>query len=78
MLLTLMTLFLKNQAILFPIETFRQFFTFSVLKPDPVKSAIARLGALKRLKVTVCGMKCIYLGSGNINILGIFFSHDET
>ena len=38
----------------------------------------AVLGPLKKVKVAVCGMKCIYLRSGTIKILGIFLSYDKT
>ena len=62
------TFFLNNKEhIFFLAETFKQFFTFSVLKPNVTKCKIAGLRTLKGVKVTASGMKFIDLGSETIN-----------
>ena len=42
--------------------------------PNDEKCEIAVIGALKNLKVAVCGMKCIDLCSDTIKTTGIHFS----
>ena len=38
---------------------------------------MARIGALKGIKVAICGIKCIDLTKEAIKILGVFFSYDK-
>ena len=38
---------------------------------------MAGIGALKGVKVTICGIKCIDLTKEAIKILGVFFSYDK-
>ena len=47
------------------------------LKPNLSKCEVAEIGALKGVKVVICGIKCIIdLTKEAINILGIFFPYD--
>ena len=38
---------------------------------------MAGIGALKGVKVAICGIKCIDLTKEAIKILGVFFSYDK-
>ena len=59
------------------INTFATFSKYSGLKPNHEKCEIAGIGVLKRLKVAVCGMKCIDLCNDTIKITGIHFSKNK-
>ena len=72
------TFFLKNkksvEEVLF---NFNEFSIFSGLKPNLSKCEIAGIGALKGVKVALCGMQCINLKEETLKILGIHFSYNE-
>ena len=38
---------------------------------------MAGIGALKGVKLAICGIKCIDLTNEAIKILGVFFSYDK-
>ena len=50
------------------------FWHFSVLRLNLAKSEIAKIGALKGVQVTICGMRCIDLNNDKFKILGTHFS----
>ena len=50
------------------------FWHFSVLRLNLTKSEIAKIGALKGVQVTICGMRCIDLNNDKFKILGTHFS----
>ena len=47
------------------------------LKRNLSKCEMTGIGALKAVKVAICGIKCIDLTKEAINILGVLFSCDE-
>ena len=49
----------------------------SGLKPNKLKSVLAGIGLLKRLKVALCGMRCVNLYEDTIKQLGIHFSYNK-
>ena len=51
--------------------------TFSGLKPNKSKCEISGLGALKGVKLALCGMECIDLMFNAIKILGVYYSYDK-
>ena len=53
------------------------FSTFSGLKLNRSKCEIAGLGALKGVKLALCGMECIDLMFKAIKILGVYYSYDK-
>ena len=53
------------------------FSSFTGLKPNLSKCEVTGIGALKRVKVAICGIKCIYLTKQAIKIFGVFFSYDK-
>ena len=53
------------------------FWTFSGLKPNKCKCEIAGLGALKGVKLALCGMECIDLMFNSIKVLGVYCSYDK-
>ena len=59
------------------LNTFATFSKYSALKSNHEKCEIARIGVLKNVKVTVCGMKCIDLCNDAIKITGIHFSYNK-
>ena len=72
------TFFLKDaQSIQNLVEIFNTFSLFSGLKPKLTKCKIAGIGALKRVQVSVCGMKCTDLCNETIKILGTYFPYNS-
>ena len=53
------------------------FLTISGLKPNKPKCEIAGIGALKGVRVALCGMQCINLNEEIGKILGIHFSYNK-
>ena len=51
---------------------------FSCPKPKCEKCEIAGIGALKSVKVVVCGMKYVDLCKDTIRITGVHFSYKKT
>ena len=73
------TFFLKNKNSIRQImETFHTFSQYSCLKNNYKKCENAGIGALKSVKVAVCGMKCVDLCKDTIRITGIHFSYNKT
>ena len=61
------------------VETFKEYFCFSGLKPNITKCKIAGLNPMKGVLEAVCGLKAVELTNDAIKILGIHFSyHNET
>ena len=74
----ILTFFLKNaESIKNLLEIFRHFSQFSGLKPNKSKCEIAGIGALKGVKVALCGMKCVNLHEDTTKILGIHYSYNK-
>ena len=48
---------------------------FSGLKINKSKCKIAGIGAMKGVKVALCGIECVNLLTKAIKILGIYFSY---
>ena len=72
------TFFLKDKkSVKELMKTFDIFSTFFGLKPNKSKCEIAGLGALKGVKLALCGMECIDLMFNAIKILGVYYSHDK-
>ena len=72
------TFFLKNKnSIKELLNTINYFSSFTGLKPNLSKCEVAGMGALKGVKVAICGIKCIDLTKEAIKILGVFFSYDK-
>ena len=72
------TFFLKDKkSVVELINIFDTFLKFSELKPNKSKYEIAGIGALKRVQVALCGMRCIELTSSIVKILGIYYSYNE-
>ena len=72
------TFFLKDEkSVIELMKTFDIFSTFSGLKPNKSKCEIAGLGALKGVKLALCGMECLDLMFNAIKILGVYYSYDQ-
>ena len=72
------TFFLKNKnSIKELLNTINYFSSFTGLKPNLSKCEVAGMGALKGVKVAICGIKCIDLTKEAIKILRFFFSYDK-
>ena len=72
------TFFLKDKkSVIELMKTFDIFSTFSGLKPNKSKSEIAGLGALKRVKLALCGMECIDLMFDAIKVLRVYYSYNK-
>ena len=72
------TFFLKEEkSVIELIKAFDIFWTFSGLKPNKCKCEIAGLGALKGVKLALCGMECIDLMFNSIKVLGVYCSYDK-
>ena len=68
------TFFLKNlRSKKEMLNTISLFSSLPGLKPNLSKCEVARIGLLKGVKVTVCGVKCIDLTKEAIEILRLFF-----
>ena len=59
------------------MKTIKLFSKFSGLKPNILKCDVAGIGALKEIKMAVCGIKCIDLTTETIKILGVHFSYNQ-
>ena len=59
------------------VEIFNTFSLSSALKPNLKKCEMAGIGALNRVHVAVCGMRCIDLCNEAIKILGNYFSYNS-
>ena len=59
------------------MKVFDIFSSFSALQRIKSKCEFAGIGALKWTKITLCGMKCIYLRLNTVKILGIHFSYNK-
>ena len=59
------------------LNTINYFSSFTGLKPNLSKYEVAGIGALKGVKVAICGMKCIGLTKEVIKLLRVFFSYDK-
>ena len=68
------TFFLKDEKSVIESMTFS---TVSGLKPNKSKCEIAGLGALKGVKLELCGMEYIDLMFNAIKILGVYYSFDK-
>ena len=72
------TFFLKvKNSIKELLNTINYFSSFTGLKLNLSKCEVTGIGALKRVKVTICRIKCIDLTKEAIKILGVFFSYDK-
>ena len=69
--------FLNDQELVRELmKTFKCFSKFSGLKANLLKCEVADLGTLKRVKMTVCGIKFIHLTTGTTKILHVHFSYN--
>ena len=59
------------------MKVFDIFSSFSDLKPNKSICEVAGIGALKGVKMALCGMKCNDLRLNTVNILGIHFSYNK-
>ena len=59
------------------MKAFDIFSSFSGLKPNKSKCEVAGIGALKVVKIALCGTKCINLRLNSLKLLGIHFSHNK-
>ena len=59
------------------VEPFYLFSFFSELKPNLRKPEIANIGALKKVQVVVCDLRCKHLSNDTLKILGIYFFYNE-
>ena len=72
------TFFLKDKkSVVELMNTFDTFSKLSGLKPNKSKSEIANIGALRRVQVALCGLRCIDLMSNIVKILEIYYSYNE-
>ena len=59
------------------MKTFDTFSTLSGLKPNKSKWEIAGSGALKAVKLALCGIECVDLLFNAIKILGVYYSYEK-
>ena len=72
------TIFLKDEkSVIELMKTFDIFSTFSGFKRNKSKCEIARLGALKEVKLALCGTECINLMVNAIKLLAFYYSYDK-
>ena len=70
--------FLKGKkSVVELMKTFDIFSIFSGLKPNKSKCKMACLGALKGIKLALCGVECIDPMFNAIKILGVYYSYDK-
>ena len=70
--------FLNDQELVRELmKTFKCFSKFSGLKANILKCEGADLGTLKRVNMTVCGIKFIHLTTGTTKILHVHFSYNR-
>ena len=73
------TTFLINdeKSVIGLMKTFDTFSTLSGLKPNKSKWEIAGSGALKAVKLALCGIECVDLLFNAIKILGVYYSYEK-
>ena len=72
------TFFLKDNISVFEtLNVFHKFSLVSGLGPNTTKCEIAGIGTLKRVNVTLCGMKCLNLTKEIGKILAVHFSYNK-
>ena len=72
------TFFLKDKnSIKELLKTINYFSTLTGLKPNLSKCEVAGMGALKGVKVAICGIKCIDLTKEVIKVLGVFCTYEK-
>ena len=72
------TFFLKDKnSIKELLNTINYFSSFTCLKQNLSKCEVAGIGALKGIKVAICGIKCVDLTKEAVKILRVFFSYDK-
>ena len=72
------TFFLKDEnSVKELLSTINYFSSSAGLKPNLSKNKETRIGALKGVKVAICGMKRIDLTEKAITILGVLLSYDK-
>ena len=72
------TFFLKDEnSVTELLSTINYFSSSAGLKPNLSKNKETRIGALKGVKVAICGMKRIDLTEKAITILGVLLSYDK-
>ena len=72
------TCFLKdNISVYETLNIFHKFSLVSGLGPNTTKCEIACIGTLKRVNVTLCGMKCLNLTKEIEKMLGVHFSYNK-
>ena len=59
------------------VKIFKEFSSFSILKPNITKCEISGLGPLKGVLEAVCFLKAAYLTNDANKILGINFSYHK-
>ena len=59
------------------MKVFDIFSSISGLKPNKSKREVAGIGALKVVKMTLCGMKCTDFRLSTVKILGFHFSYNK-
>ena len=59
------------------LNTINYFSSFMVLKLNLSKCEVARIGALKGVKVAICGIKCIDLTKEAIKVSGVSVCYDK-
>ena len=59
------------------MKMFDYFSLFSILKINKAKCKISGIRVLRRVKLTLCGIKCVNVNNDVIKILGISYSYDK-
>ena len=59
------------------VVAFYIFSYFFELKPNLKKPEIGVIGALKKVQMAVCGLRCIDLNNDTLRILGTHISYNE-
>ena len=59
------------------IKMFDYFSLFSILKINKAKCEISGIRVLRRVKLALCGIKCVNVNDDVIKILGISYSYDK-
>ena len=59
------------------VVAFYIFSYFFELKPNLKKTEIGVIGALKKVQMAVCGLRCIDLNNDTLRILGTHISNNE-
>ena len=70
--------FLKDkESLIGVLKIFDIYSSFSGFKPNKSKCEVAGIGALKRVNIALCGVKCFGLKLNTVKILGIHFSYKK-